>query len=374
MFADAYSKKRVLLTGHTGFKGGWLTVWLEQLGAEVFGFALDPKTEPNLCDLIQVSNLVVQDNRSDLDDLAALSSYIAEVQPDFIFHLAAQPLVRESYHTPIDTFRTNILGTAHVLEAARKLTKPCALIAITTDKCYLNREWLNGYREEDPLGGHDPYSASKAGAEIVISSYRDSFFSGPNSPITLASARAGNVIGGGDFSPDRIIPDCLRSLARQEPIAVRNKTATRPWQHVLEPLSGYLWLGALLANPHLRNGQPREAFASPFNFGPPLSSNQTVATLVQELLKSFPLATWIDASSPNQPHEAGKLNLAIDKAFHLLSWAPVWDFQRTVRETADWHLAFERGDLPLDITRRQIENYTTDATQLALPWATTSSP
>lgn len=370
MFGNAYANQKVLLTGHTGFKGGWLTVWLEQLGASVFGYALDPVTKPSLCDLIGVPELVEQDRRNDLDNLAALTSYVEEVQPDFIFHLAAQPLVRESYQLPIETFRTNILGTAHLLEAARQLTKKCVVVAVTTDKCYRNREWLHGYREEDELGGHDPYSASKAGAEVVIASYRDSFFSHPNSPISLASARAGNVIGGGDFSKDRIVPDCLLSLKNGEPIAIRNKTATRPWQHVLEPLSGYLWLGAVMARPGLGKGPSSESYCSPFNFGPALSSNQTVANLVDELLKSFPEGSWLDASNPNEPHEAGKLNLTIDKALHLLSWSPVWDFARTVRETAGWHLTVDQGESPREATRQQIVSYTSDAAQLALPWAT----
>ncbi|MCU0749581.1 MAG: CDP-glucose 4,6-dehydratase, partial [Akkermansiaceae bacterium] len=262
---------------------------------------------------------------------------------------------------PVETFATNVMGTAHVLDALRQLEHPCAALCITTDKCYENREWLHAYREEDAMGGHDPYSASKGAAELVISSFRRSFFP-PSANIRLASARAGNVIGGGDWALDRIVPDCIRALRSGTPIPVRNKIATRPWQHVLEPLSGYLDIASRLgrsAEPHLQ---------SAFNFGPPLHSNRTVAELVQELLKHLP-GEWIDASDPAAVHEASKLNLATDKAFHLLGWHSVWDFSETLQITAQWYGKHAEGCDIVNLTRDQIQRYQSRASQSGLPWA-----
>lgn len=341
-FTDTYRGKRILLTGHTGFKGSWLAEWLLALGAEVTGFALPPPTTPSLFAQLGLASRL-RHIEGDVRDLAAVRAAFAIARPDFVFHLAAQPLVRLSYEQPTETFAINVMGTANVLEAVRLAAQPCIVVAITTDKCYQNREWVNSYREEDQMGGHDPYSASKGAAEIVIASYRDSYFSASGSPVRLASARAGNVIGGGDWALDRIVPDCIRSLTRGEVIPVRNKIATRPWQHVLEPLSGYLWLGAALASPQ----SPRfkfhpSVYQSAFNFGPALASNRTVAELVQEILKHWE-GKWEDRSDPQALHEAKLLNLATDKAHHLLGWSPAWSFAETIAKTVDWYRAAGGG-------------------------------
>ena len=312
MFGQVFQGKTVWLSGATGFKGSWLAEWLLSLGARVHGFSLVPDTTPALFDQLNLAARI-ENEIADIRDLAAVQKSIHAVQPDFVFHLAAQPLVRFSYEQPILTYATNVMGTAHMLEALRGLQKPCTAVFITTDKCYENREWLHGYREEDPLGGHDPYSSSKAAAEIAISAWRRSFFK--NHPVKIASARAGNVIGGGDWAKDRIVPDCCRALQRGEAIPVRNKTATRPWQHVLEPLSGYLWLAARLHQPSTFNHQ----LASAFNFGPGNEANRTVAELVTELLQHWP-GRWEDKSDPHAVHEASLLHLATDKANALLDW------------------------------------------------------
>lgn len=365
MSLDIYRGKRVLITGHTGFKGAWLTQWLLVLGARVIGMALPPPTEPSLFNSLRLDDSV-EHHVGDIRDREFVSHLISSTQPDFIFHLAAQPLVRLSYREPIETFDTNIMGTAHVLDAARKLNKNCAVVAITTDKCYENREWVHSYREEDPMGGHDPYSASKGAAEIVISAYRRSFFSDIANSVKLASARAGNVIGGGDWADDRIIPDSVRALIRGEVIPVRNKISTRPWQHVLEPLSGYLLLGAVLYQT-AKSDLGYMRCASAFNFGPPLSSNKTVAELVQEVLKHWP-GNWVDRSDPQAVHEATLLNLSTDKAHHILDWRPRWDFQTTIRETMCWYreaTRFSDTEKFRDLTTAQIKKYTDSPTLLS---------
>ncbi len=358
-FRDFYRGKRVFLTGHTGFKGAWLAEWLLALGAEVHGYALDPQPHERLYEQLGLAGRMASDTRADLSDRPGLSAALDRARPDVVLHLAAQPLVRLSYEIPVETFAANVMGTAHVLEAVRVASRPCAVVSITTDKCYENREWLHAYREEDAMGGHDPYSASKGAAELVISSYRRSFF-GPSSGIRLASARAGNVVGGGDWAKDRIVPDCIRALRASETIPVRNKIATRPWQHVLEPLSGYLLLGASLA--------AAEGYDSAFNFGPALTNNRTVAELVAGLI-SHTGGEWIDASDPHAVHEASKLNLATDKAFHLLQWQPVWNFDETLKKTAEWYLHEGAGKDPAEFTRRQIAAYQQSAAAKSLPWA-----
>jgi len=363
----AYQGKRVLITGHTGFKGSWLCEWLLEMGAEVSGFGLDPQPHETLFTQLQISSRLVGDHRANVSDREKLIEVLADLQPEIVFHLAAQPLVRLSYEIPVETFATNVMGTAHLLEAVRLAGNPCRVVAVTTDKCYENREWLHAYREEDAMGGHDPYSASKGAAEIVIASYRSSYFQ-QDGVIKLASARAGNVIGGGDWALDRIVPDCIRALRQRKKIPVRNKVATRPWQHVLEPLSGYLWLGALLAN----HREEYSELASGFNFGPSLSSNRTVAELVQELIKHTG-GSWADASDPNARHEASKLNLATDKAFHLLQWQPVWSFEETIARTAEWYLGEAGGEDPLALTRQQIAAYQSSALSKGLRWALADS-
>ena len=337
-FADIYRGKRVLVTGHTGFKGAWLAEWLLSLGAEVTGFALTPPTTPSLFDQLALCSRL-HHIEGDVRDFAAVQAAFRISQPDFVFHLAAQPLVRLSYSQPVETYSTNVMGTVNVLEAVRltaTLANPCMVVAITTDKCYENKEWVHSYREEDPMGGYDPYSSSKGAAELVIASYRRSFFSAVDSPVKLASARAGNVIGGGDWALDRIVPDCMRAIQCGESIPVRNKVATRPWQHVLEPLSGYLWLGACLHSPQLSAFSSQ--LTSAFNFGPALSSNRSVAVLVQEILLHWP-GQWVDKSDPNAVHEANLLNLATDKAFHFLGWSPAWPFAETIARTVAWYKA-----------------------------------
>jgi CDP-glucose 4,6-dehydratase len=367
-FANSYRGKRVLVTGHTGFKGAWLSEWLLSLGAEVTGFALAPNTAPALFDQLGLADRM-HDRRGDIRDLALVQQVVAETRPDFVFHLAAQPLVRLSYEQPVETYATNVMGTVHLLEAVRALQAPCTVVAITTDKCYENREWVHSYREEDPMGGYDPYSSSKGAAELVVSAYRRSYFSSGHrtSPVRLASARAGNVIGGGDWALDRIVPDCIRALQRGESIPVRNKIATRPWQHVLEPLSGYLWLGACLADSAL---SPFHAqLAAGFNFGPALSSNRTVAELVQEVLKHWP-GKWDDKSDPKAVHEAKLLNLATDKAHHFLAWQPAWGFADTLRETVAWYRSTVVEGAPVHpLTLRQIADYTSAARGRGVAWA-----
>lgn len=359
-----YAGKRVLVTGHTGFKGSWLCEWLLSLRAEVAGYALDPQPHEKLYSQLKLQDRIAADHRGDLSERDRLTSIVKDFSPEIVLHLAAQPLVRLSYQTPIETFATNVMGTAHLLDAVRLADAPCAIVAVTTDKCYENREWLHAYREEDAMGGHDPYSASKGAAEIVISSYRRSYFS-DKSNVKLASGRAGNVIGGGDWALDRIVPDCIRAIRGNQPIPVRNKIATRPWQHVLEPLSGYLWLAASL---HAPTDNLRADLTSAFNFGPALTSNRTVADLVQELIKHTG-GEWVDASDPHAVHEASKLNLAIDKAFHLLGWQPVWGFGETLKHTADWYMAENTGEDARAITRHQIETYQQDAYMKGVAWA-----
>jgi len=365
-FANSYQGKRVLVTGHTGFKGAWLCEWLLALGADVTGFSLPAPTEPALSDQLDLVSRV-HHQIGDIRNLDAVQAAIQAARPDFIFHLAAQPLVRHSYREPAETFSTNVMGTVNVLEAVRLSAQPCVVVAITTDKCYENRECLRSYREEDPLGGHDPYSASKGAAELAINAYRRSFFSIPGSRVALASARAGNVVGGGDWAGDRIVPDCIRALQRGESIPVRNKFATRPWQHVLEPLSGYLWLGANLAQASA-SGRERARLEGAFNFGPALTSNRTVAELVQEILKHWP-GEWSDTGDPHAVHEAQLLNLATDKAFHLLNWHAVWDFPQTIAQTVKWYRAAQgdRSAIKRN-TLHQITEYTSAAKTAGLAW------
>jgi CDP-glucose 4,6-dehydratase len=383
-FANVYAGKRVLVTGHTGFKGSWLCEWLLALGAEVTGLALEPATEPALFDQLDLAARM-RHVVGDIRDLGTVVRVVEETRPEFVFHLAAQPLVRLSYDIPVETYATNVMGTVHVMEALRHYAsqlstlnsqppRTCVAIMITTDKCYENREWVHSYREEDPMGGYDPYSSSKGAAEIAIGAYRRSYFSKPDSPVLLASARAGNVIGGGDWALDRIVPDCIRALERGEAIPVRNKVATRPWQHVLEPLGGYLTLAAALAHfssqPSTLNSQ-LVALSGAFNFGPNLTSNRTVADLVREVLRHWP-GEWVDKSDPHAVHEAKLLNLATDKAFHFLGWQPVWNFEETLAETVGWYRDARQCVTPADfqtLTCRQIAEYTAAAAGKNLPWA-----
>ena len=390
MFRGEYAGKKVFVTGHTGFKGSWLCEWLLQLGAEVTGFSLQSPTQPALFDQLGLAPRL-RHHIGDIRDRAALGRALAEAKPDFLFHLAAQPLVRDSYARPVETFEVNLMGTVNLLEALRTVAQSCAAVFITTDKCYENREWVYGYREEDAMGGHDPYSASKGTAELAINSYRRSFFQGH--PVRVASARAGNVIGGGDWALDRIVPDCMRALDQNQVIGVRNPRATRPWQHVLEPVGGYLWLGASLSaecgrrvspksgvqhphgQPSIINAPPSTStLASAFNFGPGHESNRTVEELVREILKHWP-GKWEDRSDPKAVHEATLLQLSTDKANALLGWAPVWDFPMSIEQTVRWYRAVAQGGVnfqPGKLTREQIAAYTDHAIQARQPWTMTA--
>ena len=354
---DRYNGKKVLITGHTGFKGSWLCEWLLALGAEVHGYALEPPTKPSLFGQLRLAGRIASHTIGDVRDLPALVRTMRRAKPDFIFHLAAQPLVRLSYEKPAETFEVNVMGTVNVLEAARRVFgrtqsgRQVSVICITTDKVYENNEKGRPFRETDPFGGHDPYSASKGACEIAISSYRRSFFGTPDSPVWVASARAGNVIGGGDWAKDRIVPDAIRALRRGEAIPVRNKASTRPWQHVLEPLSGYLTLGAALA------ARARfDEVCGGFNFGPNPRANRMVKELVEEMLK-WEVGSWVDKSDPNAVHEAGLLNLDIRKARRILGWRPRWGFAKTIAETMGWYGAVACGMDPILATQEQISAY-----------------
>lgn len=351
-----WHKKRVLLTGHTGFKGSWLLLWLQELGAQVWTFSLEPESAPNLFRHIAQSRPGGDGwyhQIGNLSDCDALNSLVLEAQPEVVLHLAAQPLVRRSYENPLGTWDTNVMGCLRLLEALKPLKQVCAVVMVTTDKVYENREWVYGYREPDLLGGHDPYSASKAGAEIAIASWRSSFCGqGPHQTphLHIATARAGNVIGGGDWADSRIIPDTIRSLQKNEPIIVRNPHATRPWQHVIEPLGGYLRLAESLT---VDKTPPCEAF----NFGPSLNSNRSVYALVEQVLQYWP-GVWIDHSDPNAPHEANLLHLQIDKAHHRLGWSPRWDFETTVARTVGWYRAVHEGKSPIECCLADLNAYT----------------
>ena len=306
-------------------------------------------------------------NISKIALLIIIRNTIRKTKPEIVFHLAAQPLVRLSFEIPIDTFQINVMGTANLLESIRTLDHPCAIVVVTTDKCYENREWLHAYREEDAMGGYDPYSASKGCAELVTAAYRRSYF-GANTRHRIASARAGNVIGGGDWAKDRIVPDVFRALSKGESIPVRNKHATRPWQHVLEPLSGYLWLGA-----NLSIGKPivpatHDQLCSGFNFGPNLTSNRTVADVVQAILAQTG-GEWVDQSDPKAHHEASKLNLAIDKAFHLLEWSSTWNFSDTIARTVEWYSEVQGKDSANGFTLNQIAAFERAAVSVGMLWA-----
>jgi CDP-glucose 4,6-dehydratase len=341
--------RRVLLTGHTGFKGGWLGLWLARLGAQIRGYALAPATEPNLFTTAGVGS-VLDDVRGDLLDRVRLEAAVQEFAPEVVFHLAAQPLVRRSYADPVDTYATNVMGTAHLLEAVRKTPSVRAVVCVTTDKCYENREWVWPYRETDPLGGHDPYSSSKACAEIVSAAYRSSFFSVEDGRVALATARAGNVIGGGDWSEDRLIPDLIRGFCAGKPVLIRRPQAIRPWQHVLEPLHGYI----LLAE-QLLSGEQR--FATAFNFGPADDESWTVERIADSLAAGWgDGAKWIAGADPGV-HEAGLLRLDASKARALLGWQPRLGLQSALEWTLRWHREYTSGRDMRQPTLQQIEEY-----------------
>jgi CDP-glucose 4,6-dehydratase len=352
-FGGFYNGRRVLVTGHTGFKGGWLALWLHRLGATVHGYALNPPTEPSLFESAGIGTALATDTRADLADLARLKAVLNNAEPEIVFHLAAQPLVLASYRDPLSTFATNVMGTANVLEAVRAVHTVRALVIITTDKVYKNSEGTHPYREIDPLGGHDPYSASKAGAEIVAASYRASFFQGQNGhPASVATVRAGNVIGGGDWASDRLIPDCVRAFVRGEYVLLRFPRAVRPWQHVLEPLSGYLQLAQRLF------ASDGAKFAKAWNFGPDAGGDATVGEIADITARLWGEGARVEcASSTENQHEAGILRLDSTLARTELGWKPRWTLDQALAQTVAWYRAWTRGADMAAISLDQIRAY-----------------
>ncbi len=348
---NIYRDKKVFLTGHTGFKGSWLLTWLHELGANIKGYSLAPENEQDLYNLIDGDSFC-ESVIADIRDKQRLQDELTVFQPDFIFHLAAQPLVRPSYQIPTETFEINTLGTAYLLDAVRSLEKPCVVIIITTDKVYENQEWNYAYREIDRLGGYDPYSASKAAAEIVVSSYRKSFFNPDSYNVhqkALASARAGNVIGGGDWAKDRIIPDIVRALQANNPVIVRNPNAVRPWQHVLEPISGYLLLGAKLAIEPIK-------YATAWNFGPYMADTLTVGEVVNKVIKIWGEGEAEIKQNANAPHEAGLLMLDISKSINELGWKPKWNAKIAIENTIKAYQSYTYQTIIEQINTYQIKD------------------
>ena len=362
-FNNIYRSKKVLITGHTGFKGSWLSSWLIKLGADVIGISKNVVSHPSNYEVASIGN-IVQDLRVDVTNLHELKQVISNTKPDFIFHLAAQALVRNSYANPIDTFMTNTIGTINILESLKTIDKKVAVVMITSDKAYDNSEWVWGYRENDKIGGKDPYSASKGMAELAIRSYLYSFFSNKKSNIRIVSTRAGNVIGGGDWAEDRIVPDCVKAWSVNKTLEIRNPNATRPWQHVLEPLSGYLLLGEMLYKDNFLHGEA-------FNFGPNADQNYSVKSLIEEMQKNWPEANWLDTSDDSETHEAGLLKLNCDKALNLLSWKSILSFEETIKMTSEWYrLFYQEKNMPmLNFSISQIDKYVQKACDKKLAWA-----
>jgi CDP-glucose 4,6-dehydratase len=353
---ETFKGRSVLVTGHTGFKGSWLAIWLDRLGAKVSGYALAPPTEPNNFSASRVREILAEDVEADIRDADRLTRAIEKADPDVVFHLAAQSLVRASYTAPRETFEVNVMGAAAVLDAVRARGKPCVIVVVTSDKCYENREQVWGYRETDPLGGHDPYSASKGAVELLVACYRRSFFPPhrlAQHGVKLATARAGNVIGGGDWANDRIVPDAVRSLAAGSPVPVRNPRAVRPWQHVLESLGGYLALAARMC----QSDDP--AWCGAWNFGPLPGQELSVAELVERFVAAWGGGRWTDASGSNRPHEAAVLRLNVDKSLFHLGWSPTWTPGEAIARTAQWYRRYYESDEPnmLDACEDNIEAF-----------------
>jgi CDP-glucose 4,6-dehydratase len=350
MFEQAYAGKKILVTGHTGFKGSWLVYWLQQLGAEVCGYALESPSSPSHWNLL---GLDARSEIADIQDARAMEKVFTDFQPEIVFHLAAQSLVRDSYRFPVETYATNVMGTLNVFEACRKNDSVRVIINVTTDKCYENKEWVWGYRENDPMGGYDPYSSSKGCSELLTASYRNSYFNtadfGENHQTLLASCRAGNVIGGGDWAADRLIPDIMRAVSSGTPVEIRNPGATRPWQHVLEPLCGYLTVGE-----RLLDGDT--TCATGWNFGPSDEGSISVGEVVQHVKTHWDKIDYRLGNSADEPHEANLLKLDCSKAHSLLNWQPVWDSRETFKRTVDWYREFyENGQ---QMTENDLTAYT----------------
>jgi CDP-glucose 4,6-dehydratase len=356
MDAEFWAGKKVFLTGHTGFKGSWLSLWLDQLGAKVFGFSLAPPTEKNMYELANINDLV-DSTIGDIRDLEKLSNALHRAQPDIVIHMAAQSLVRHSYISPVETYATNVMGTVNILEAVRHTESVRAVVVVTSDKCYENREWVWGYRENESMGGFDPYSNSKGCAELVVSAYRSSFFNSKSQPkvrASVASARSGNVIGGGDWATDRLIPDMVRAIEAGQPVMIRSPNSIRPWQHVLEPLHGYL----LLAQKLFEDG---ETYASGWNFGPHELDTKPVHWIADHVCKLWGSgASW--ALDKNiGPHEATYLKLDCSKAQSLLKWQPIWNLEEALINVVNWHQAASSEHACLQLTRKQIAEFASDS-------------
>jgi len=361
LFSGIYKDKTVLITGHTGFKGSWLTYWLSQMGANVIGYSLEAPTFPNHIELLDLNIVSII---GDIRDLEKLNATFEKYKPDIVFHLAAQPLVRYSYENPIETYETNVIGTLKVFEACRK-TNVKAIVNITSDKCYENKEWVWGYRENDPMGGYDPYSSSKGCADLLANSYRNSYFNTneykKSHDTLLASCRAGNVIGGGDWAKDRLMTDIMLSVSKGKKVSIRNPFATRPWQHVLEPLSGYLAIGQKLL-------EEKVEFSDAWNFGPSDEGSITVEQVVKNVKKHWDKIDYTINQVPNQPHEANLLKLDCSKAHILLEWKDVWDSDTTFEKTVKWYKSYYEENKVI-LTKDDLENYISDAKSKNIKWA-----
>ncbi len=349
---DFWKKKRIFLTGHTGFKGSWLSIWLQSLGAEVTGYALSPPTRPSLFKLAKVDR-ILNSVIADIRDVGRLTKRIRQAHPEIVIHMAAQPIVHDSYRNPIETYSTNVMGTVHLFEAVRKCPGIKAVVNVTTDKCYENREWFWGYRENEPLGGYDPYSNSKACSELITASYRSSFFNPQDYPahgVAVASARSGNVIGGGDWAADRLVPDCIRSLLKGRKILIRNPQAVRPWQHVLEPLYGYLLLTQKLC-------EEGPQYAGAWNFGPHDQDAKTVEWIVQNICRLWGVNASYVVDRREHPHEAHFLKLDCSKAKSKLKWVPRWNSEQAIEKVLEWVQGYRTGRNIWKVCQNQIEQY-----------------
>jgi len=356
LFSDIYKDKKILVTGHTGFKGSWLCLWLQKLGAEVYGIALKPNTEPNHWNLL---NLNMESYICDIRNLVEVEKLFQIIKPDIIFHLAAQPIVRVSYENPVDTYTTNVMGTVNILEASRNIHNLKAVIIVTSDKCYENKEWIWGYRENEAMGGSDPYSSSKGCAELVTAAYRYSFFNNGNNNTLIASVRAGNVIGGGDWAKDRILTDIVLSASQNTSLLIRNPYSTRPWQFVLEPLSGYLCLGEKLL-------EGNQKFAEAWNFGPNLENNITVKELVLKSIMYWDNIKY-EFDTRKHPYESNYLMLDSTKAYKRLSWHPVWDIDTSIKKTIEWYKTYY--ELGIISSEQILDDYVSDAKKQGLVWS-----
>ncbi len=352
LFNGIYKNRRVLVTGHTGFKGSWMCLLLHKLGAQVFGYALQPPTNPSLFEMARIGELMTSEI-NDIRDYTALEATIKAVKPEIIIHMAAQPLVRESYKNPIETYAINVMGTVHLLEAVRQAGGVKVILNVTTDKCYENKEWFWGYRENEPMGGYDPYSNSKGCSELVTSSFRNSFFNPAEFEkhgVAVASARAGNVIGGGDWATDRLIPDFIRAITKGEKVYIRNPGATRPWQHVLEPVSGYLTLCAKMFEEGAK-------YADGWNFGPDDADAQNVGWIIDKVCKVWGEGAYYEIDKGNHPHEANYLKLDCSKAKALLNWYPRWSVAQALETIVDWTKAYLGNEDMREVSFKQIKNY-----------------